>query len=279
MSEGLTGLKRVTVFGAASGAGAVLAIALVIGMVHWYQSRPEPWHTNAIVGLSATATQTFNYYPESREMKPLGFTFSFIVENKSGRDYTIPKDLKLLKRDKKSEALVEFPAKLDHPYVVLAKDRAEIPVSVEYSCSTFDLDTNRESVRNVRTCFDDALADVAGFVALDYSSKIRIELPKPVLATGQAKNEQKNVTDSEGNLLAPDKGDVFDRIAACQEADRLVTECNAKNLGTNKPWVKYGGFSKPLPSLPTPPKGYKLDASESVCKVAIEWQNFCRKQK
>jgi hypothetical protein len=113
----------------------------------------------------------------------------------------------------------------------------------------------------VRTCFDDALADVAGFVALDHSSKIRIELPKPVLATGQAKNEQKNVTDSEGNLLAPDKGDVFDRIAACQEADRLVTECNAKNLGTNKPWVKYGGFSKPLPSLPTPPKGYKLDAS------------------
>ncbi|MGC2830706.1 MAG: hypothetical protein WB994_13795 [Candidatus Acidiferrum sp.] len=279
MSERFIGLKKVAVFGATFGAGAVLTTALVVGMVHWYQSRPEPWHTNTIVGLSATAAQTFNYNPKLREMKPLGFTFSFIVENKSGHDYTVPQDLKLLKRDKKSQALVEFPAKLDHSYIVLAKDRAEIPVGVEYSCSTFDLDTNRESVRDVRTCFDDAIADVDGFVALDYSSKIRIELPKPVLATGQAGNEEKKATIRERNLLAPDKGDLLDRVAACREADRLITECNAKNLGADKPWVKYGGFSKPLPSLPTPPQGYKLDASESVCKVAIEWQNFCRTHK
>ena len=134
-------------------------------------------------------------------------------------------------------------------------------------------------MRDVRTCFDDAVADVGGFVALDYSSKVRIELPKPILAPGQDKSEQKKTTNSEGNLIAPDKGDMFDRVAACQEADRLVTECNAKNLGADKPWVKYGGFSKPLPPLPTPPKGYKLDASESVCKVVIEWQNFCRTHK
>lgn len=279
MNERVTGVKRVAVFGASFGAGAVLTVALVLGMVHWYQSRPEPWRTNTVVGLSATAAQTFNYNPESREMRPVGFTFSFIMENKSGLDYTVPQDLKLLKHDKKSQALVEFPAKLDHSYVVLAKDRAEIPVGVEYSCSTFDLDTNSESARDVRTCFDDALADVGGFVALDHSSKVRIELPKPILAPGQDKSEQKKTANSEGNLMAPDKGDMLDRVAACQEADRLVTECNARNLGTDKPWVKYGGFSKPLPFLPTPPKGYKLDASESVCKVVIEWQNFCRKHK
>jgi len=52
MNERLTGLKRVAVFGAAFGAGVVLTVALVLGMVHWYQSRPEPWRTNTVVGLA-----------------------------------------------------------------------------------------------------------------------------------------------------------------------------------------------------------------------------------
>ena len=40
------------------------------------------------------------------------------------------------------------------------------PCWVEYSCSTFDLDTNRETVPDARTCFDHALVDVGGFVGL-----------------------------------------------------------------------------------------------------------------
>lgn len=155
MRERLTGLKksrrvwsRVRRRGGADDRAGCRCDALVS------IARPAPWHANTIVGLSATAAQTFNYSPESREMKPVGFTFRFTVENESGQDYTVPQHLKLLKRHKKSQALVEFSGKLDHSYVVLAKERAEIPVEVEYSCSTLDLDTNRESVRGVGTCFD-----------------------------------------------------------------------------------------------------------------------------
>jgi len=81
-------------------------------------------------------------------------------------------------------------------------------------------------------------------------------------------------------LLAPDKGDVFDRVAGCEEADRLLSLCKSKNIKSDqKPWVTYGGFSKPLPTLPVPPAGYKLEASESVCGIAVEWKNFCRQPK
>jgi hypothetical protein len=182
MREHLTGMKRVVEFRAAFGTGAVLTNALVLDRMHRYQSRPEPWHANTIVGLSATAAQTFTYNPESREMKPVGFTFSFIVENKSGRDYKVPQDVKLLKRDKKSQALVELRANSTTHMLFWRRSARSSLLASNIAVRRSDLDTNREKVRDVRTCFDDALADVGGFVALDYSSKIRIELPKPVLA-------------------------------------------------------------------------------------------------
>ena len=40
------------------------------------------------------------------------------------------------------------------------------PCWVEYSWSTFDLDTNRETVPDARSCLDHAVVDVGGFVGL-----------------------------------------------------------------------------------------------------------------
>ena len=78
------------------------------------------------------------------------------------------------------------------------------------------------------------LGTPTGFVALDYENKLRVNLLKPALTAARKENAQGSKA---SRLLPPNEGDIFDRVAACQGADRLVSLCS---------------------SLPPPPKGLSI---------------------
>jgi hypothetical protein len=78
-------------------------------------------------------------------------------------------------------------------------------------------------------------------------------------------------------LLSPDKGDMSDKAAACDMAEKLVQKCGEAHASIDSgPWVKYGGFPDKLRELPKPPAGYTLDPQPDTCSIAAEWRNYCK---
>jgi hypothetical protein len=180
LSPATNRLKKVAVFGACFGVAVALTVVAAVPVWQWYRST-RPWDADSIKCLSSSALQFYTDPLDSRRgWKVDGFEFSFVLENTTNRDYTVPQDLKLLKREEGSEALDHFDAKLDHSIMIPAKERALLRVDVEYSCSTIDSDTRRETERDPQTCFKDAFGTVSGFVGLDRQTRTRLNLLKPV---------------------------------------------------------------------------------------------------
>ncbi|MBL8241407.1 MAG: hypothetical protein JNM66_28540 [Bryobacterales bacterium] len=77
-------------------------------------------------------------------------------------------------------------------------------------------------------------------------------------------------------MLAPDKGNVFDKVHACEEATKLTDRCKRTNVSiASAPRAKYGRWPEKLRDLPTPPAGFTLDPTPETCTIAAEWQNYC----
>ena len=176
-------LKRVALFGACFGVAAALTVIVAVVVRQWYASR-KPWDADSIRCLSSSAHEFYNDPPSSGPWtwKAGGFEFSFVLENTTNRDYTVPQDLQLLEREESSGALDDFVgAKLDHSFLIPAKERALLRVTVERSCSTIDSETRHETERDPQTCFKDAFGTVVDFVGLDSQTRTRLNLPKPGL--------------------------------------------------------------------------------------------------
>ncbi len=211
-----------------------------------------------------------------------------MLANNTGRDYTVPINVKLLQRQAGTEALEEFSGKLEHAVLIPAHDRAQLTIRADYSCREVDFDGKHESERDEATCFHDAFGDVSGLVVLDDDSKVRLTLPKPTLVThetgktvngGGGSGQAKPLPGGNGEL-PPGSGDVFDRAAACQQADKFVTLCKRQNVRPPPgSLAAHGGYSDHLPEWTYPPSGYTLEATPQSCEVAMEWQNFCRRGK
>jgi hypothetical protein len=266
--------KRPAAFGAAFGVAIAITLLIVGGIIYWLSNRPKGLDSTAIKAVSSRALQTFSVNDEKKEITPSGFELCFILANTTGRDYTLPEDAKLFKRDVQTGALSELKGKLDHAFFIPAKHKAEIGIEIEYSCGDFNMETGITTQRDSQSCYNDAVGSESGFLALDYSNRVRIDLPKPKLTPTppnppvQAKN------------LPPDKGDIFDRVAGCQRAERLASSCKAQHISVGKENVAhYDGWEDPLPSLAMPPPSYELDPSPQVCGTAYQWQNFCRSKK
>jgi hypothetical protein len=259
-------------------AGVTVGLAGVAISIYWYSSRPKAWDAKAISCVSANAGAVYEYNPQTRVMKASGFSLRFALANNTARDYTVPADVKLFKRQAGTQALEEFNGKLEHPFLVPAHERAQLTIQADYSCSISDIDGGHESEREEPTCFHDAFGDVSGFVALDEGNRVQLNLPKPTLVV--PKDEKgRNGTKAEG-LSRPDQRDVFDRAAACQQADEFVALCKKQNVKpTPGSFAAYGGYADHLPKSAKPPSGYKLDPTPQSCEVAMEWQNFCRRGK
>lgn len=223
-------LKKAAVFGLAFGCAFAITATSAVVAVKWYSSRPKSWDAKSITCVSATAVTTYHYTPETRDFKIAGFSFKFALANNTSRDYTVPQNVKLLRRDTGSKALADFAGKLDHAVLIPAGERAELTIHTEYSCADIDAAGN-ETERDESTFFKDALGDAVEFVALDDDNKIRLNLLKPALASPKKENGPgKHVDSQPSRLLLPSKGGIFDRIASCEEADRLVSLCKKQNF-------------------------------------------------
>ena len=210
-------------------------------------------------------------------MKMAGFSLRFALANNTGRDYTVPPDVKLFKRQAGTRALEEFNGRLERAFLIPAHERAQLTIQADYSCEVSDTG-GHESERDEPTCFHDAFGDVSGFVALDEGSRVRLDLPEPALVT--SKDEKPAAGGKAQSAAKPDTGDVFDHVAACQQADEFVALCKKQNVRpTPGSFAAYGGYADHLPEWVRPPSGYKLDATPQSCEVAMEWQNFCRRAK
>lgn len=89
---------------------------------------------------------------------------------------------------------------------------------------------------------------------------------------------QKQEPEKKANaIVPPDKGDVFDKLQACEQAANLAQRCKQANVSlASSPWIKYGGWPEKLRDLPTPPAGFTLDPTPDTCAIAAEWQNYCK---
>jgi len=114
-------------------------------------------------------------------MKTTGFQFTFVLENTSNHDYTIPEGLDLFVRQHNLSALEHFDGKLDHAFLIPAKERTQIYLNADLSCTTFHISTGAETERDDKTCFKDGFGTVDGFVGLDEATKTRINLLMPTL--------------------------------------------------------------------------------------------------
>ncbi len=171
--------KRPVIFGASFGVAAVASILTAMGLFYWYHSRPRTWDASKIKGVNSTVSQTFALNGPENKFSGTGFNLIFVLENTSGSDYTVPQNLRLFERSRMSGALQEINAKLDRPFVIPAKERAEIRASIEYGCDSAEMKKSKETALDGDDCFKDEFGDVTDFVGFDDDSHTRLNLPKP----------------------------------------------------------------------------------------------------
>ncbi|HZB87319.1 MAG TPA: hypothetical protein VE291_01560 [Terracidiphilus sp.] len=208
-----TDWKRPVLWAASFGVAAALTLFVCLALIQWYSSRPKGWNADAIKGISSTASQYFSFDESDKvsKFKGDGFNISFVVENKTGKDFTLQQNTKFYKRAVKSQALEEIKLTLEHPYMIPAHERAEVVAGIESSCREEDIDTGITRERDGKECFQDALGDVSEFVVYDYGSRIRLSLPKPSFYAGA---ESTSKSSSKGT--APDNAKAGGKLTASQ---------------------------------------------------------------
>lgn len=174
----------------------------------------------------------------------------FVLKNTSGRDYTVPENLRLFEWSSKTGALEELKDKLDHSFVVPAREKTAVHASVEYGCSTEDLATGKTTERDGGTCFKDAFGSVTEFVGFDDNTHTRLNLPKPVYAGGTSQPVNAD------NGIAPDHGKPWERYAACAQAAKLCLSANSSALR-----------SKMRRTLPTAGRQLVLSLQSRLCRT------------
>jgi hypothetical protein len=72
-------------------------------------------------------------------------------------------------------------------------------------------------------------------------------LAAPKKESGQEKPVDSQPT--EARMVSPKKGDIFDQVASCEEANRLVSLCKKQNFQPPKDsFAAYGGHADDLPT-------------------------------
>lgn len=271
-----TDWKRPVLWGASFGVSAVLTLFILFLGIQWYTSRPKGWDADAIKGISSTVDESFDL--EDNKMKGNGFRATFIIENKTATDITLPEDLRFYKREVKSQALEEIKLALIHQFVIPAHERAEVTADLEYSCRESDMDTGATRERDGKECFHDAMGDVSEFVAFDNASHIRLNLPKPVFYAGK---ESRPDFIPASAAIAPSHASPWDEAWACGEAKRLTPICKRQKIALEEAQAVDAGWSAvgPLPTLVRPPTDAHLEPGLETCKIMYQWDYYCRNQK
>lgn len=166
-------------FGAA--AGVVFSAAMVIGIVFWYSSRPEPpkpWDTSSIVAT---------YDGISTEGADKTFVFYYVLENKGARDYRLDSGsstilMVQLERQKSLGAFGEHLA-IDLPVFIPAGQRQHVEIHLRHSFSEpYPSKATHEQRKaykaKLQKYLNEEAGNLNGFVIFDEINRYEIRLPK-----------------------------------------------------------------------------------------------------
>ena len=170
--------RRPILTGIGWGLGTALGLAILFGGFLWYQSRPKPWNTSAIV---STAAPSFN---SSADYKY--FQLSYDMENRTATDYQITSDggLKMMMRNTEgvlSPPFLDGSERLTLPIFIPAKQKGYLRVSVALNGEIPERgssETDEQYHERLRAFCGDKFARIGTLVVFDEVNRYQIELPK-----------------------------------------------------------------------------------------------------
>ncbi len=191
--------KRILLGAAGFGAGAVVAIAIVVALFFWYKSRPvkpKPWNRSAI---------TAEYYRVSATDQPDSkLEFQYVLENKTDKDYELQKYSapKIAARLEDTNSLTGFADEnqivLELPVFVPAHQKTRITITMPsygfsaltHPTSSSTAEERRKYRAEVAAHVTKQLSNLNGFVLFDESKRYQVDLPNGWKKENEA-NERK----------------------------------------------------------------------------------------
>jgi len=166
--------KRLVIMSALGGmAFAVTLTCLWMGL-KWYRSRPAPWDARSLAVTWSEALGAIDMNPKTRAVEDAGFVLEFVIENRSDRDITLPRNITVMKRDAATKALeyLSYPTELYRDHFLPARERVKISLWLQgRDCRDTPL----------QRCYERHLGENDAIVLLHRSARLSAELPRPRL--------------------------------------------------------------------------------------------------
>jgi hypothetical protein len=165
------GWKKWFIRSAGFGAGAVLTVAVLIGVFVWWSNRPKPpkaWNTKAI-------TASYDEFTTWNTDKGIQAEFVYVLENKSDFDYKMPDTVKIMSRST-TGALDDVGQWVRFDNFIPARQKAKFSFTTQVGDifdSTKARNDNNELVHTVGAW----VSKINGFVIFDGDNRYEIELP------------------------------------------------------------------------------------------------------
>jgi len=157
--ESIHGWKKWIAVGFGFGAGATITVALIVGFVAWYSSRPKPWNSRDLIATFSTPL-----YNIDDGFNIVGMELEYIIENKTMKDYTLSPDESFFLQDGGAlRRSFTGKYKIADQCFIPARTKVKCQITVPADFSTDDR--------------------VEGFVVFDNSSRKNIVFPKPTSPT------------------------------------------------------------------------------------------------
>ena len=255
------------------GAGFAIIAALLLGSAIWWMNRPRQWSDRSITAK-----------PTKLTMQQTGdelISSSDALTNTRARNMLFrPRTwVPLMKKLPKDSSFDKMDGAIwDSTIRIPPQQSIGVAFVMPYRFSDFNTSAAEvEPEAKLVEFAGNRLKEIDGLVFFDYASKYKIEMPKNWDVLQKQASDTKLDATAATALLPPDKGDMFDKMAACDAAEKLAQRCSAAHVSfDSSPWIKYGGWPVKLRELPKPPAGYTLDPSPETCSIAGEWRNYCK---
>lgn len=176
---------RLAIICASGGAGFALALALLVGGVQWYTSRPKPpkpWNPSALKA-------TFDSIDTEGEKNTL--VLHYILENETATDYKIEKSgnvvlaVHLERQNALSVVTDENLLRLDWPLIVPAQQRIAVSIHVSAAYpgenqpkADATPDEHRDYEKLLSVYFARQAPNIDDFVLVDEVNRYSIDFPK-----------------------------------------------------------------------------------------------------
>jgi hypothetical protein len=179
-------IKRMVVSGLAGGVGFAVAIAIILGIVSWYQSRPKPpkpWD-KAAVTATYDSIDTEGQSGRWEGQPPNRLVFYYTLQNNTDSDYQFS-DLtnivvmaKLKRQKSLSGQKGDKFLQPDSPVLIPAKQRIRFALHVGYP---YEYDKSLKagaSKKDIEAYVNEKFSNLDGFALFDENNRYQIDFPK-----------------------------------------------------------------------------------------------------